>query len=823
MSEITRDEIFQAALAGLLHDIGKIEQRARSDPWTPAPGTEDSDQPVHASWSINFAESAVYQPYRRWALLGAYHHRPESCPAEDKHLSRLVALADKLSAGERSDPDDRREKLSMQMVSIYDQISLDGASRQGERHFLPLSALALADRAIFPSQVDSDPAGSYEFLRDNLRSAAGQQINDLQSYLENMLFALQRYAWSVPSAYYHAVPDISLYDHSRMTAALAACLAERQAGEIERLLEAVTADFQGKANEEQKTLLAEPVALLIGGDLSGIQDFIYTISSKGAARMLRGRSFYLQLLTEAVLRFLLDAFDLPYCNVIYSGGGHFYLLAPLSAMAKLEDLRIQVTQKLLRHHRTALYLALGATTVPADGFKPGAFPAAWGEMHRALAIAKKRRYVELGADMYSQVFQPPEFGGNPDHACSICGEDYRQTKDWDLEQEVKICAMCQSFFDELGARLPQAEFIALGFQPPRVGKQETALGVLAEFGMQVQFLPSASQPAALPGAQHLVLWALDDPLRDRWPETGEIPVARALHYTVNQIPREHAGVPITFDDLQKKTAGAFHRLGVLRMDVDDMGEIFKRGLGEKATLARLAALSFQTSQFFEGWVKKICAEDAFKNLVYAVYAGGDDVFLIGPWDIIPGLAQEISQEFRRYTSQHPAFHISGGIACVDGKYPVYQAAADAFEALEEAKGLPGKAALTFLGEPWGWESFSDLDEKRRRLLHLVQGEKREDERSKGPQSILHILQRLARDEQRAASKRGRPVWGPWMWLGAYYLKRMEEQYKKRNPELAVEIQEIRTGLKDNNYGDIHAWGVAARWVQIFVRKGINGS
>jgi hypothetical protein len=47
---------------------------------------------------------------------------------------------------------------------------------------------------------------------------------DLPTYLETLLLLFQRYTWCIPSAYYKNVPDISLYDHSRMTAALAAVL-----------------------------------------------------------------------------------------------------------------------------------------------------------------------------------------------------------------------------------------------------------------------------------------------------------------------------------------------------------------------------------------------------------------------------------------------------------------------------------------------------------------------------------------------------------------------------------------------------------------------
>jgi CRISPR-associated protein Csm1 len=46
------------------------------------------------------------------------------------------------------------------------------------------------------------------------------------------------------------------------------------------------------------------VALLVGGDITGIQRFIYTISSKGAAKSLRGCSAYLNLLCDAIAEWL---------------------------------------------------------------------------------------------------------------------------------------------------------------------------------------------------------------------------------------------------------------------------------------------------------------------------------------------------------------------------------------------------------------------------------------------------------------------------------------------------------------------------------------
>ncbi|MFH2102340.1 MAG: type III-A CRISPR-associated protein Cas10/Csm1 [Chloroflexota bacterium] len=371
-----KNQVYQAALAGLLHDVGKIEQRALNVVRKSAPGFEGEGQPAHATYSAYFVQTNVPQPYQASALAGAYHHAPEKSPAENKHLSKLIALADKLSAGERADDFTKAQNPPRQMISIFERISLKEPridKTEKDWNFVRLRPLALQDKTIFPGlKQDKDGEGEgYQKLLEVLTSAAKKDTGDIQSYVENLLGALQTAAWCVPSAYYYNTPDVSLYDHSRMTAALAVCLAGLSEREIDSLSSAVSNDFHGKATTENQTLLAKPVVLLVGGDISGIQKFIYTISSKKAAQTLRGRSFYLELLTEAVLRYVLNELGLPYTNVIYSGGGHFFLLAPLDAQHKFADIRRQVTQKILAHHGTSLYLALGCAEVPASGFKAG--------------------------------------------------------------------------------------------------------------------------------------------------------------------------------------------------------------------------------------------------------------------------------------------------------------------------------------------------------------------------------------------------------------------------------------------------------------------
>ena len=127
-------KVIDAAVAGLLHDIGKLEQRARVDPWNPAPGLEGEGQPVHATWSLYFAQNYVYDKFRPAALAGAYHHAPDKSPAGDKELSWIVSLADKLSAGERADRLEGEGQPPVQMVTIFDRISKDNQEKSDGWH-----------------------------------------------------------------------------------------------------------------------------------------------------------------------------------------------------------------------------------------------------------------------------------------------------------------------------------------------------------------------------------------------------------------------------------------------------------------------------------------------------------------------------------------------------------------------------------------------------------------------------------------------------------------------------------------------------------------
>ncbi|MCS6828365.1 MAG: type III-A CRISPR-associated protein Cas10/Csm1 [Caldilinea sp.] len=443
------------ALAGLLHEIGKLMLRASVAGRYSWERTAQGDFGYkHAMLSATFVEELLPAQWRK-EVLGpvGYHHRPQS------RRNRIVQLADHLSAAERNDglqDDQPRVEHPRQLLSIFCRLEADGQTLPADRRrYLPLQPLRLEKTAIFPGDALSaaEVWRSYEALWNAFRQEAETlrdahaHAGDLPTYLESMLLLLQRYLWCVPSAYYGSLPDISLYDHSRMTAALAAVLDRPDVDEVW---------LKQLDSESDKSQLE--VALLIGGDVSGVQDFIYTITARGATPSLRGRSFYLQLLTEAVARYVLRRLDLPITNLIYVGGGNFYLLGQPGDLPTLSSIQGEISRVLLQHHRGALYVALAGMPLQGKDFFDGRIGNAWGRLHERLQQVKLRRFGELEPTELAPLFAPLDHSGNEEHQCQVCGLEHPDIKaeriGTDVEP-VRKCPACRAF-ENLGDDLRRA-------------------------------------------------------------------------------------------------------------------------------------------------------------------------------------------------------------------------------------------------------------------------------------------------------------------------------------------------------------------------------
>jgi len=825
------EDSFVLALAGLLHDVGKFMFRADESGLKLWDGDVQADfKYKHAMLSASFVSQFVPEPWRA-KIRGpvSNHHRPTT------QTERIIQLADWLAAGERDDdPEEDLPKASKQQLTVFSAISLNGqhlGTHRIKNAFLPLRPLTMTKEALFPGPALSEEAlnKAYRELWEAFASAAKalgdahQGNGNIAVYLESLQLIFQHFLWSVPSAYWGRHPDISLYDHSRMTGALAATLAELKSEEVDALLDA---DIRTSSDN---------VALLIGGDISGVQQFIYTITNRGATHALRGRSFYLQLLTEAIARYILRELDLPITNLIYQGGGDFTILARASDTEKLKAIQQRISHILLQHHRGELYVALASVPLAAKDFFDGRLKERWSALAEAQQVIKRRRFAELDEAALKWLFHPMGHGGNEEKQCQVCGREHPGTIDVEREDgsTVRKCPPCRSY-EALGKDLRKARYLALEWLPIHETPKpdpKAAPGsypdVLAAFGMRAHVLKTAN---GTPTTAHpITLLAIkDEALKALRPE-AKIAVGR--RFLVNVTPQKEDGIK-TFEELAEDARG-IKRLGVLRMDVDNLGRLFAEGLGDRSTLSRMAGLSFAVSLYFEGWVEQIAEtmnREAGKDVLYSIYSGGDDLFFVGSWDWIVRFAQRVRKDLSEYTAGHPAITASAGIILAGSKYPLAQAAAEAGEAEHAAKGrqrwddtekrmVTAKDAVSFLGQVQSWRQFG-LDwepgmETVAGLAALLS-----EMIDKGtPKSLIRKLSRLYTQyevEERRRQEVGedetqtgapQPLWGPWMWRGFYLLRRSKD----------TDVQQLADMLHDDEFRQMAWIGLAARWAELSIR------
>ncbi|MGQ9529596.1 MAG: type III-A CRISPR-associated protein Cas10/Csm1 [Chloroflexus sp.] len=648
----------------------------------------------------------------------------------------------------------------------------------------PASPLLCQEEMLFPQAAAQPPSAELkQALRSGLERA--QRDTDPTRRLERLLITLQRYAWAWPSP----LSGVSLYDLARLHAAVQAA----------------------------KAATTDGLICLLGGDLSGLQEFLYSIPAAGAARQLRGRSFYLQLLTEACAYWVLRNSRMPICNLLYTGGGRFYAVLPGDVAEKVLEWRRYLGRILLQSHDGSLYLALGSTRP----FAPEQYTdETWRELSEAIDRDKQRRFAALDDGEFARMFQPrpprpPRSDGS--EAPDALGESLAELGRQLTRAAVLEVNLTASQSD--GATWRRA-ITALGVDYRLIEEPSSTKGsvssrrLLALNDDMVQQL--TAEDASVIGQRYTVTEAY---------RLQEDDLKRYREIDLDQAAEIGVGDVAPFNLLAHLSDGV-PRVAVLRMDVDNLGDLFGKGLQRPAGIGGLAvtaALSSALSRFFEGWVGELCRRQnrQGKGGIYAVYSGGDDLFLVGSWHRIPELAKQIRDDFIRYTTggaptAKPPVSLSAGITLHQAGYPLYQAAEDAGNALDAAKAYRhpdgrSKDAITFLGQTLSWDAFAQAARFKDELLDLIA--------NGAPRGLLMTVQRMALLARTRYNRNGAAqiTVGPWVWQGAYQLTRLAERSPESIRSRVVDLRERLLSPAAIMQRMVIPAGLAARWAQLLLR------
>ena len=787
----------RVALAAYLHDLGKFAERAKIDvpqdaldthvtQYCPQRFNGPSDKRgyhthKHAAYTgiafdlverttpdliqgdmypfINRSQLQADHTQATDSLINAAaaHHRP------DTFLQWVIATADRVASGFEREAFDAynaaedkneetktgRNHYQARQLSLFEQIRLDGKALKITAKDLqwryPLKALS--PTAIFPQKreqcepsEDGKAQAEYKALWNDflaaLESIPKSHRSNWPLWLDHFDTAWMTFTHAIPAATaFGTKPEVSLYDHSKTTAALATALWRwhEDAGQN-------NADAAQQLKEREDWGVQK--LLLIQGDFFGIQDFIFAEGSqtnKAAAKLLRGRSFQVSLFTELAALKVLDALSLPPTSQITNAAGKFLIVAPNTAdvRAQLETVRLEINQWFLQHSFGLAGLGLVGKAASCNDFLRGNFKALMESLFGALEKAKLQRF-DLTA--------PANAVFDVDYPFGVCQYNGKLPSDKD-ESNNKASAALSRDQITLGGALTREDRLLIVRDPSALTGNSLKSLEVPVFGYGVAFTQSEEVTGKF-GALAKDGWltrcwdfSLPDNLTDTFwhgyarrfinayvPRFAELDLQTQSKYrgiesdvSADDV-RFGAGKTlnhIACEDRQPKSdrvhdAGQWQgqvALLTLKGDVDNLGTIFQQGL-QDPTFAKMAALSRQMNAFFAIWLPAVCATE-FPN-TYTVFAGGDDFFLIGPWNSTQKLAARMADEFKTYVAHNPGITFSAGMVMTKPGQPIHALATQAEEALIAAKGTD-KNALVLFNERVRWSDWPQVQAAQEQL------------------------------------------------------------------------------------------------------------
>lgn len=736
-----REKTIAATFGGLLHDVGKVIYRAG-----------DVDNRNHSISGYDMMSSYTNEEDVLNCI--RFHHKKEIEVAmiPNDSAAYIVYIADNVAAAA-----DRRGYVEGEAESMHfdKEIPLSPVFNilNSNKERATYETRLFDGNVNYPVHSDlKTPFFRYKEILNKLKEELKFITLNNKAYIDSLLEIIESSFAYVPSSTLTTeLADISLYDHSKITAAVASCISE--------YLDATNiTDYKMALMEHEKDFLAKKAFLMFSCDFSGIQKFIFNTTQKGALKSLRSRSFFLELLMEHMCDEIVSNCQVSRANIIYSGGGHSYILLPNTDDTNrfIREYDTCINHWLLDNFGSMLYVATATYECSANDLsnKPASatpYKNIFIELGSQLAEKKLTRYT---AEDILRLNEKEAKAG--ERECKACGTVN------DLVGDGTICRWCDAF-RRISSEILKKDIVFVTTREKMEYTHEVPLPVInGEYYLYITNEEEARK--ALSSQSEVVrIYSKNKPC------TG-------LMYSTKIYMGDYAQNTV-MDELAMESTG-IKRLGVYRGDVDNLGKAFVSGFEREdqseeeqyryATLSRTATFSRQMSMFFKYQINGLLDG---KN-VAIVYSGGDDIFLVGAWDDVIEASQIIQAAFDKYTIH--SLTLSAGIGIYPSKYPIYQAAADTARLENKSKEVIGKNSVTLFTLPNGpnenhtyrWKEYNEfvLGEKTTLLQKFFGAEGEDQERGKA--FLYRILDLLRNSEEKINIARY-----------AYLLARMEPSSK----------------------------------------------
>ncbi len=400
--------------------------------------------------------------------------------------------------------------------------------------------------------------------------------------------------------------------------------------------------------------------ILVKGDISGIQEFIFSVKSKGAAKSLKGRSFFMKVLTEIAIQHLFDKFGVIESDRsdfrISTSGGNFFLKLPNIAE---HEIIIQESQLLISKslRYSGVNLSLNWVMLDETNYKQCV-----EELNKKVRESKLKLFSNLNHDDFNELFLPKDKQG------------YKN-----IDENEKWIPITET--------LKSSNFFTI----TKTGQIDLKVNAVSIelIGYKCKFHNNENDPKKKPIAKYLEsIFPYKEVKKSRYSKE--------------------------FEDLANVWRAGDQKLGILKMDVDNLGIT----LENTSNVADHKEFDLNLQHFFNIELRRVIADpgyfgenepNPFVDNVYTVTAGGDDSFFVGNWRVILYLAEIISYQFAdNKFFKDRNLSISAGYIIVNPKFPVIRFSQLAEDALHKAKYKYEKGNICIFDEVLSWEMLGKI-------------------------------------------------------------------------------------------------------------------
>ena len=725
------------SLAGLLHDFGKFTNRSSNY----VKNIKNKEyktykHPVLSKEFICFLEenkiiesSELLENLKELVLKHheSYTFKEVNLSVKDikneklQRIGNIVARADNYSAAERRNEtveNNQKENthwMRKPLNSIFETISLDNHVNREVTSYFAYKLKTLNYETIFPQRlatgIDANSFKGnkeeelYNHISNFLEEVKKINSSDYDIFFSQLYLLMEKYMWCIASDTQTKISDISLFDHLKSTSALA--LSSYKYHKENNLLE----------NGNQPKEKIKQFRILIG-DVSGIQNFIYDdIKSEGAAKTLRGKSFFVKMISDAIALYLIKELELNLTNIILTAGGKFYILLQNTedSIKKIEEIKEKLNNYLYKEFFGQLFVNIVTLEVNGDEIAKK-FTKILEKGNRELNWQKEKRF-------FNQIRENPIFD-----------VEYRNDGTTALDR-------INEKFKEMGGKIPKSKFIGIRYN--HEGDNKNTFQILEN--MSIQFFKSKEEinTSGKNEKIDIVISLNNIEIVEKFPTI--------LRFISNYAPLEENGRSLkSFEGISDAATGN-KKIAVYKADVDNLGMIFSIGFKKNKnisdeelekdekekeddfrSISRISTLSRNMEYFFSYWMNSIFEKgkveiwlrDKIKKEIdlrdiYVLYSGGDDLVIIGPWDKIIYVSYLIRKNFEQFVTENNEVTLSGGIAISHPKLRIINGIDKAGELEEKSKEIDkDKNALTLFDRSFKWDEFEKIFEFAERLQRI---------------------------------------------------------------------------------------------------------